>query len=78
MITFPFKVGAVEPFSAAMPTAAPAKSVSLDELRRTTRSLSEWRSGALARITRKQTERLLRREVRRWLKAADSKPINPR
>lgn len=37
----------------------------LDELRETTRILAAWRAGALVRINRKQTERAVRRAVRR-------------
>lgn len=41
------------------------KSGSIDELRDTTRTLAAWRAGALVRINRKQTERAVRRAVRR-------------
>jgi hypothetical protein len=41
------------------------KSVSIDELRETTGSLKAWRTGALVRLARKQTERVIRRETRR-------------
>lgn len=41
------------------------KSVSIDELRETTSTLKAWRTGALVRLARKQTERVIRRETRR-------------
>jgi hypothetical protein len=40
------------------------KSVSIDELREAASSLKAWRTGALVRLARKQTERVIRRASR--------------
>lgn len=61
MIIFPFKCGALEPFSAPMGKGKGEKSVSIEDLRAASINLKAWRTGALVRLARKQTERVMRR-----------------
>lgn len=77
MIIFPFKVGALAPFPAAMGQGKADKSVTLTELRDASTDLKTWRMGALARLARKHTERVIRREARRsgtWPLVEDTAP----
>lgn len=61
-----------------MGQAKDPKSVSIDELRDTTRSLRAWRTGSLVRLARKQTERVLRRSSSGLHPAFDIPPPSKR